>query len=150
MYKRQLPDTPVRFGTNSIPVPDTSVSSVRPQYIPVPDTSVSSVRTHYRYPTIRKGCTGGINLTEVVQYGLNTLPNTPAWLGTNPMIPVPDTLVVRYDLNTGTRNFGKFGMTSKPIPDTLASSVHPPTTHRVPVAGKPYRTHSCNTAARWP
>ena len=31
-----------KFGTTSIPVPGTSVGSVRPQY-PVPDTSVSSV-----------------------------------------------------------------------------------------------------------
>ena len=41
-----LSNTPVRFGTNWIPVPDTSVRSVRP---------------HYRYPTLRQ-----------VRYDLNT------------------------------------------------------------------------------
>ena len=60
----------VRYGTYRgippvLPVPDTSVSSVRRQYrywtlgkfgttsIPVPSTSVSSVRLRYRYRTLR-------------------------------------------------------------------------------------------------
>ena len=52
--------------------------------IPIPDTSVRSVRHGYRYRTLRQ---------------------------------------VRYDSNTGTRHFGKFGTTSMPVPDTSASSV---------------------------
>ena len=102
----------------------------------VPDTSV--------------GYTGGIYPTGVVRYGLNTLPNTPVWFGTN-SIPVPDTSVrvhrgylsyrsgsvrpqystehsgmVWYELDTGTRHFGKFGTTSIPVPHTSVSSARPP------------------------
>ena len=87
------------FGTTSIPVPDTSVTSVRQQYryrtlrqvwydsntvtrpiskfgttsIPVPDTSVSSVGHQYRTGTGLHVCTG-------VGTGIDT-----TW------IPVPDT-----------------------------------------------------------
>ena len=53
-----------KFGTPSIPVPD------------------NSVRVHG----------GGIHPTEVVRYDLSTLPNTPAWFGTD-SISVPDTSV---------------------------------------------------------
>ena len=55
-----------------------------PPVLPVPDTSVSSVRHQYRYRTLR---------------------------------------YVRYDINTGTGHFGKFGTTSIPVPDTSLSSV---------------------------
>ena len=77
-YRRYLPP--------ALPVPDTSVRSVRHQHhfgkfrttsIPAPDTSVSSVRQQYRYQMLRK---------------------------------------VRYDINTGTGHFGKFGTTSVPFP----------------------------------
>ena len=129
----------VRYGLNTLP--NNSENS-----IPVPDTSVSSVRPQYRYLTIRevrydvntgtrhcgKGIlpyTGGIYPTEVVWYGLNTLPNNPVWFGMK-SIPVPDTLVssvrlqyryptlrqVRYDLNIGTRHFGKVRYAHRKIP----------------------------------
>ena len=50
-----------KVGTTSIPVPDTSVSSVWipvplvpvETFIPVPDTSVFSVQHQYRYRTLR-------------------------------------------------------------------------------------------------
>ena len=106
-YRRYMP--PV------LPVPDTSVSSVRLQYrydintgtgnfgkfgttsiavlavpvqtfVPVPEKSVSSVRRQYRYPTFRQ---------------------------------------VRYDINTGTGNFGKFGRTSIPVPAVPVSTYAP-------------------------
>ena len=40
--------------------------------------------------------------------------------------------MVRCELGTGTRHFGKFG-TSTPVPDTVVSSVRSPKIHRVPV-----------------
>ena len=77
-----------KFGTISIPVPDTSVSAEQHQYryrhfgkvgttIPVPDNSVNSVRHRYRYRLPR---------------------------------------YIRYDIDTGTGYFGKFGTTSMPVP----------------------------------
>ena len=39
-------------------------------------------------------------------------------------VTVPDASVkVRYDINTGAENFGKFGTTSIPVPETSVSSV---------------------------
>ena len=37
----------------------------------------------------------------------------------------PTLQYVRYDLNTGTRHFGKFGTASIPVPDNSVSSVRP-------------------------
>ena len=65
--RNSLPNTPVRFGTNSTPVPYTSVSSVRP---------------HYQYPTLRK-----------VRYDLNTSTRHLGKFGTT-SIPVPHTSVI--------------------------------------------------------
>ena len=79
--------------------------------IPVPDTSVSSVRHQYRYRTLRS---------------------------------------LRYDINTGTGHFGKFGTTwipvppvpvktFIPVPDTSVSSVRHPYPYRE------YRYHTEHT-----
>ena len=45
---KTLPNNRVWFGTNSIPIPDTSVSSLRLQYRR-PTLSISSVRPQYQY-----------------------------------------------------------------------------------------------------
>ena len=101
-----LPNYSVRFGTASIPYRTRQTGKVRYETdtdtrhfgkfgttsIPVPDTWGTSVRPPYRYVALQYGYTGGIHPTEVVRYGLNTLPNTPVWFGTNSM-PVPDTSV---------------------------------------------------------
>ena len=63
-----LPNTPVWFGTESIPVPDTLVSSVRPpKYIP--DTGIPST-------TIR-------GLSVFVRYGLGTEVSDIQWRDTD-------------------------------------------------------------------
>ena len=40
-----------------------------------------------------------------------------------PQYPTEYSSMVRYEVDTGTRHFGKFGTNSIPIPDTLVSSV---------------------------
>ena len=108
--------------------------------LPVPDTSVSSVRHQYRYRTLRW-----------VRYDINTGTGHFGKFGTS--IPVPDTSVssvhgyryrryryrlsyryrtlreFRYNINTGTGHFGKFG-TSIPLPVTSVSSVRYPYRYR--------------------
>ena len=95
-----------KLGTTSIPVPDTSVSSVRHQHrhrklinigtsIPVTPVLVSlpvpaPVQARYRHRTLS------------VTFGTSTRHRT--------------LREVRYDINTGTRHFGKFGMICIPVP----------------------------------
>ena len=58
-----------------------------------------------------------------VRYGLNTLPNTPLWFGTN-SIPVPSLRQVRSELNAGTRHFRKFGKPTKTTRMPVCSTEH--------------------------
>ena len=101
-----------KFGTIWIPVPPVPIQT----FIPVPDTSVSSVRHQYRYRTLRKG-----------RYSINTSTRHFGNFGTT-SIPVSNTSVswvrhqyryrilryVRY-INTGTGYFDKLGTTSIPV-----------------------------------
>ena len=82
-----------KFDTTSIPVLDTSVSSVR----------------QYRYRTLQQ-----------VRYDINTGIGHFGKVGTTsiPVLPVP---VQTFD--NSTRHFGNFGTTSIPVPDTSISSV---------------------------
>ena len=41
--------------------------------------------------------------------------------------------IARYELETGTRQYGKFGMTSIPVPDNSVSAVRPPKIPQVPI-----------------
>lgn len=84
--RNALPRNPVRVSTNSTLIPDSSVSSLRPQ-TPVLDFG-EAIRPN----------TEGIYPTDMVRPGCNTPPSTPVRFGTN----------------------------SIPVPDTSASSVHPP------------------------
>ena len=93
------PNTPVRFGTNSIPVPDTSVSSARPQYL---------------YPTLGSGFTPYIGV-----YTLNL-----SECSVRRQYPTKHSGKVRYELDTGTRHFGKFGTTPISVPDTSVRVFH--------------------------
>ena len=84
------------------------------------------------------------NPFDKVQYGLDTLPNTPAVLGTN-SIPVPDTSVRSVRPEYRTRLFSKFGTTSIPVPDTSVRALHRiPGVFTLPkwfgTASIPYRT----------
>ena len=64
-----LPNTPIRFGTNSTPVPDTSVSSLRPQY---QHPTLRYVRYALNTGTRQFGYNRGIYRNELVRYHLNT------------------------------------------------------------------------------
>ena len=80
-----------------------------PPVLPVPDTSVSSVRHKYRYRTLR------------YKFGTISIPVLPAPVQT--FMPVPDTSVssehqYRYRILRG-----KFGTSSILVRDTLVSSV---------------------------
>ena len=55
----------------------------------------------------------------------NTLPNLTGVLGTRPQYRTQHSGKVRYELDTGTRHFGKFCTTLVPVPDTSLSSVRP-------------------------
>ena len=87
-----------KFGTTSIPVPKTSVISVRHQY------------RHRKFRCVR--------------YDINTGTENFGKFGTS--IPVPETSVGSVHLQC-TGQFGKFGTTSIPVPDTSISSVRHPT-----------------------
>ena len=114
-----------KFGAASIPVPKTSVSSVRHQYhfgkfgmtsipvpavsvhtfVPVPDTSVSSLRRHN---------TGTGHFEKL---GKLSIPVRNTSVGSARHLYRYRTLrQVRYDISTGTGRFGKFGTTSIPVP----------------------------------
>ena len=105
-----IPNTPIRLGTNSIPVPDTWIASVRSQYqyphfdkfgtasIPAPDDSVRVYRGYLPYRT------------------RGYLPYRSGSVG--PQYQTEHSGKVRYELDTGTRHFGKFGTTSMPVPNT--------------------------------
>ena len=90
--------------------------------IPVPDTSVSSVRPQYRYPTLPEGhytiCRGYLPYRSC---------------SVRPQYPTEQSGMIRYEIDTGTRQFGKFGTTSIPVPEIPVSSVRPPKISRVPV-----------------
>ena len=77
--------------------------------------------------------TGGINLTQVVRKDRNTLPNFTGVFGT---AATPYSSIysgkVRYELDTGIRQIGMFGMTSISVPDTSVAAVRPPNIQRVP------------------
>ena len=109
-----LPNTPVRFGTNAIPVPRVPVyplpQSWRYGYLfgtnsaPVSATSVSSVL--FDTGTRHFGKFGIVSVP---------VPDTSASFRKN-SIMVPDTWYVRYGLNTGTRHFGKVGTPTQIYP----------------------------------
>ena len=96
-----------------------------PPVLPVPDTSVSSVRHQYRYWTLRQ-----------VRYGINTGTGHFGKFGTT-SISVPDTSVcsvrhqyrhrtlryVRSDINTGTENTGT-------VPNTPLVYYNQPISHQ--------------------
>ena len=98
------PNTPVGFGTTSIPVPDTSVTSTQP-LIPVPNTLVRACRGYFPYQS------GSVR----------------------PQYPTEHSVMVQCEFHPGTGHFGKFGTTSIPVPDNWVTSVRPPKTSRVPV-----------------
>ena len=79
-----------KIGTTSIPVPDTTVTSVR---FGVPETSLMVL---YRIP-------------GVLPYGSRSV---------RPQYTTEPSGIVRYELDTGTGHYGKFGATSIPVPDT--------------------------------
>ena len=134
-----------KFGTTSIPVPDTEVGSVQHQYryrilrqvrysinagdpnignfgktsTLVPDISASSVRHQYHFG---KFSTIWISVPPVPVPPLKTVPDT--WVGSVPHKSRYQTLrYVRSSINDGTGHFGKIGTTEIPVPDTLVSSV---------------------------
>ena len=80
---------------------------------PVPDTSVVPYLVRYRY--FLDNNTGGTGI---------------CWV--RPHYRAEHSGMVRYELNTCTRHFGKFGTTSIPVPDTSVTSVCPPEIPRVP------------------
>ena len=99
-----------KFGTTSIPVPDTSVSSVRHQYRYRALQEVRYIHTgtvHFgKFGTIwmRYGCRYR-RYRYRLSYRYRTL-----W-------------EARYNITTGTGHFGKFGTKSIPLPDTSVCSV---------------------------
>lgn len=115
----QYPTEP--FGTNSITVRDTSVSSGRPQY-PIPDNYVRVFRGPLPYPSGSR--TAPIPYRILLRYGsvwfgMNSKPvpeTSVSWVG--PQYWYPTVRQVRYGLNTGTRHLGKFAIPTKYTPDT--------------------------------
>ena len=127
-----------KFGTISIPVPNTSGSSVH-QYrhrtlrqvryintgtghfgkfgtISTPVSDISAI-------SVRHPCTGTGHFGK---FGTIWIP-VPA-VPVQTFIPVPDTSV-RYSIITGTGHFGKFG-TSIPVPDPSVTSLRHPYRYR--------------------
>ena len=106
-----LPDTPLRFDTNSIPIPE---------------TSVSSGRIRYRYPGYR--------------YTLDCNAGGTGIFSVRPQYATEHTGIVRYDLRREvldtsvssvrtqyrSRQVVTSGTTSTPIPDKSISSVRAP------------------------
>lgn len=124
-------NTPVRFVTHPIPVPDTSVTSVGPQYRYI-DTSVSWFFNTGTRHIMGKDIQGGIYSTKVVRYRRPQSPYRKLRYGSlRTRYWYPTLREVRYDFSTGTRYFGKFGTISMPITDASVSLVRPPKIPRV-------------------
>ena len=84
------------------------------------------------------------SITIIVRYMPNTVGVYPVDAAATPYRTLPECLVrpqyptqhfasVRYEFGTGTRHFGKFGLTSMSVPDTSVSSGRPPRMPEVPV-----------------
>ena len=106
-------NTPVRFGTNSVPVPRHD-SGFGTTSIPVPGTSV---RVYSGYLPYQSGSVRPQYATEhsgMLGYEYSG------------MLGYEYSGRVRYEFGTGTRLDSRFGTTSIPVPNTSVSSVRHP------------------------
>ena len=110
-----------RFGTNSTPVPDTLISSYDLNAgIQHFDKFGTPTQIYPGYLYILHHNTGGTGICS-----------------TRPQHPTEHSGMIRHELNTGTRYFGKFGTILMPVPEVPVSSVRLQKYTQVPVYSRP-------------